>query len=306
MGAGDVAGAVRARALARRRLGPASARRIAGLPGPDAAVAELATTPYGRYVRRDDTPAEAENGIARTVLWHLRVLAGWQSRSAAAPVRLLAAAFELANLDEHVRRLDGGPAMPPWNLGALAVAWPQLARTGTRAELRAALRRSPWGDPGSDSPWALTVVPRLAWLHRVSARVPEAAEWAYGAALLLQAREQVVARHPLDDPAAAHVRALTGAATLGAVSLTDLVARADRRARWAVAGVDDPQDLWRAEARWWARLDADGLALLHGMRFGGAVAIGCTAVLAADAWRVRAALAAAARDGDTEVLDAVA
>ena len=69
----------------------------------------------------------------------------------------------------------------------------------------------------------------------------------------------------------------------------------------------DPTGLWRAEAGWWRRVEQDGFALLHRGRFDAAPLIGAAAVLAADAWRVRAALEIAARGGmPLEVFDAVA
>jgi len=56
-----------------------------------------------------------------------------------------------------------------------------------------------------------------------------------------------------------------------------------------------------------AGVEADGLALLSRPRPGPEVVLGAIAVLSVDAWRVRAALAAAAAGaGSSEVLDAVA
>jgi len=80
------------------------------------------------------------------------------------------------------------------------------------------------------------------------------------------------------------------------------------RARWALEGATDPDELWRGEARWWSRVERDGFALL-GERsgFGSAPVLGAVAVLAVDAWRVRAALELAARGGrPLEVFDALA
>ena len=56
-----------------------------------------------------------------------------------------------------------------------------------------------------------------------------------------------------------------------------------------------------------AAVEADGFALLRRPRAGPEVVLGAIAVMAMDAWRVRAALAAAAAGtGSSEVLDAVA
>ncbi|MCU7729424.1 hypothetical protein ODJ79_37395 [Actinoplanes sp. KI2] len=305
MAAADVAGTIRARALARRRVGVATARRLAGIADFRAAVSELACTPYGREVRPGQSPAQAEHAVGRCLVWHLRVLAGWQSRHTAEMLRVLAGGYELDNLDERRQQLAGRPAEPLFRLGALASAGARLEAAATRPALRASLAASVWGDPGADSEWALSVVPRLSWLHRVALRVPAAADWAAGAALLLLARHRVLEDRPVDRVAAAHLLPLTGAACLPARTLTELAESADRRAGWVLTGVRVPGDLWRAEVRWWLRLDRDGVALLHGARFTGDAAVGCAAVLAVDAWRVRAALESAARGGNlTEVFDA--
>jgi hypothetical protein len=70
-------------------------------------------------------------------------------------------------------------------------------------------------------------------------------------------------------------------------------------------GIDQPTDLWRAETVWWRRVEADGFALL---RKGSSQRplIGAVAVLAADAWRVCAALELSDRGGaPLEAFDAL-
>jgi hypothetical protein len=95
-------------------------------------------------------------------------------------------------------------------------------------------------------------------------------------------------------------------------SLGELVDRLPRHLNWVFADVrtdrdDEAAELWRAEGTWWRRVEADGFTLLHGADIGPEVSIGAAAVLAADAWRVRAALELAARGGSPlEVFDAVA
>jgi hypothetical protein len=70
--------------------------------------------------------------------------------------------------------------------------------------------------------------------------------------------------------------------------------------------VGEPQDLWRAEAGWWTRVERDGFDLMHRARFDSRAVVGAIAVLAADAWRVRAALQVAARSGNPlEAFDAI-
>ena len=62
--------------------------------------------------------------------------------------------------------------------------------------------------------------------------------------------------------------------------------------RPVLAGVEAPEELWRAEAGMRAAVEADGFALLRRPRAGPEVVLGAIAVLAMDAWRVCAALAA--------------
>ncbi len=108
--AGWVAGSIRARAMLSRRLGRREALRIAGGATLDDALAALASTAYGRAVRPHRDLAEAQRAVAETVLWHVRVLAGWVPPRALEPVRALAAWFELANVDERLAYLAGADA----------------------------------------------------------------------------------------------------------------------------------------------------------------------------------------------------
>ena len=66
-------------------------------------------------------------------------------------MRVLAAPFEIANVEDRLARLQGSPAPDPFALGALATAWPGLAGALSPGELRQLLARSVWGDPGDDS-----------------------------------------------------------------------------------------------------------------------------------------------------------
>jgi hypothetical protein len=306
MGARWVAGGVRARALARRRLGVAGTRRIAACSTLPEALRTLADTPYGHDVRADHTLAQAEHAVRQVLLWHLRVLAGWLPPSGVDQIRVLAGWFELANLDEHVRRVTGGEAGPEYRLGALATAWPRLAGTSTLDELRQALAASAWSDPGAATPWALAVGTRLAWAGRVAAGVPAATAWAAGGAALLVAGQVMVGRRRLPDGSRERAAELIGPQALAATGLADFGDRLGRTGRWALAGVAAPADLWRAEAHWWTRLEHDGFALLRRSAYDESAAVGVAAVLAADAWRVQAALETAARgEAARQVLDAL-
>jgi hypothetical protein len=175
------------------------------------------------------------------------------------------------------------------------------------AELRALLAASPWGDPGGATPADVVPALQLAWAERVAASVPPARDWAVAGAALLVARVQVLGGRRLGGSARASSRRLLGARAADAAEITQLAAVVPRAARTALAGVREPESLWRAEARWWQRLGLDAGALLRSPRFSLDPVVGSVAAAAVDAWRVRAALECAARGGQgLEVFDAVA
>src|SRR5665811_2487931 len=76
----------------------------------------------------------------------------------------------------------------PLTLGALATAWPRLRTVTSAEELTEALRRSPWGDSGSDGTTALRDVLTLVWLRRLADVAPAARPWAEAACALTAAR----------------------------------------------------------------------------------------------------------------------
>lgn len=300
MSAGWVAGSVRAQAMARRRLGRSGVRALARSGSLAAAAEILEASPYRRPLRSSAGLAEAQHAVLETLLWNLRVLAGWVPPDGVRSLRRLAAWFEIANVDEHLARLAGRPAEPPFRLGVLGSAWPRLDRTASTAELRSALTASVWGDPGGDGAHDIALWMRIAWAQRLATGVEQALPWALGAVALLIAGQVHVAGRPLPDRAARGVDRLLGPGWAYADSLTALRDRLPGRARWALDGVDRPEQLWRAEAAWWQRLRADGWRLLGG-GFGADRPIGAAALLAVDAWEVRAALELAARGSGPEV-----
>jgi hypothetical protein len=312
-----VAGSVRARALTRRRLGLAGCRALAASPSLDAALTTLTGTPYGHDVHVDHPRAQAEQAGGATLLWHLRVLAGWLPREGADMLRLLAAGFEIANVDEHLRRLAGrendayGVAVP-YRMGTLATAWPRLAATTSVGEVRDVLRASAWGDPGEPSERAVRLGMRLSWAGRLAAGVPDARTWAGAATALLAARVLPLRAHRLPANLDWAATSLLGRPAAEAGSVHELRERLPRSLEWVLADVPPgPADLagqlWRAESTWWRRVEADGFTLLRRSGHGPHAALGAVAVLAVDAWRVRAALETAARGGaPLEVFDAVA
>lgn len=310
MTAAWVACGVRARAMSRRRLGAATARQLAAHPTLAEAVEVLSATPYGTYVRPGQTQAEAQHAVSATVLWHLRVLAGWVPHGDARVLRVLAGGFEIANTDERLRELAGSESEPRFVLGSLTTADGRIQAATSVAQVREALAQSAWGDPGADTPAAIHLGTRLSWAARVSAVVPQARAWAVGAAALVIARELLVAGQRPNEAAIRVTAPLLGASWAGEGTLAGLAAALPADARWALHDVHEAGELWQAEAAWWARVEREGFTLLRAPVTGPQPLVGSVAVLAADAWRVRAALGVAARGGGSagglEAFDAVA
>ncbi|WP_338674841.1 V-type ATPase subunit [Streptomyces sp. SCSIO 30461] len=309
MSAGWVAGVTRARAMLSRCLGVSGARDVAGAATLSDAARYLAATPYRHDLSTEAGLADAQRAVSATLLWHLRVLAGWQPREGAATLRLLASGFEIANVDDHARALSSAghiPSARPYRLGALATAWPRLSRAGTQAELQAALAGSAWGDPGADSAAAMAVGMRIAAAQRTAAAVPQAVHWAAGRLALLLGRELFLADRPLTPPSARRAARVLGPEAVGAASYPDFLRRLPVTARWVLDGIEAPTDLWRAETRWWVRLQQDGQDLMRRTRLDSSPVVGAVAVLSADAWLLRGALELAARGGGSlEAFDAL-
>jgi hypothetical protein len=114
-----VAGCVRARAMARRRLGRDAAGRLAANSSIESALATLAATSYGHDVRPSQTLAEAQHAVIDTTVWNLRVLGGWMPREGVTMLRILLGVVEVANVDDLLLRLGGRPAPPPHALSSL-------------------------------------------------------------------------------------------------------------------------------------------------------------------------------------------
>lgn len=297
MTAGWVAGSVRAKALARRRLGAGAARRLAASASLGDALRLLTTIPSGANIRPDQPLAAAQHEIAGTLLWDLRVLAGWLPRDGVRLLRTLGAWFELANVDELLQALAGRPAGAEFRLGALATAWPRLSQAASHDDLRSALAASAWQDPGGQTARAVRLGMRARWAARIAELGDPAASWAAGAAALLVAGERFAAG-PAAEPAALDgALRLIGWRAARAVTFGELVGSLPPQARWALTGISSPDGLWRAEATVISRVDQDGQRLLGASGLGQAAVLGAVAVMACDAWRIRAALGLAARGG---------
>lgn len=292
-----VAGNIRAKALLNRRLGAGRARAVAAMPSLAEAQRALADSPYGKNVVVGQSLADTEHAVVAMPLWHIRVLAGWQPREGAQAIRSLAAGFEAANIAAHARWLAGGAVEPAFTLGALATAWSRLGETSSLSELRDALSQSLWGDPGNDSPSDLALGVQITWAVRVAFAVPDASAWAGGGLALLVARRRLLERRPIPGPVAVRATRVLGTAVLGTHDVATFAAALPSWARWVFDGINHVDELWRAEAGWWSRLETDGLRLLAQPRYSRAHTIGAIAVLATDAWRCRAALQLAARGG---------
>jgi hypothetical protein len=307
MSAGWVAVSVRARAMTSRRLGRQGARRLASSPSLDDAVTALARSTYGHDVRSGQALAQAQHAVVDTTVWNLRVLAGWSPREGAAMLRVLVAGLEIANTVDRLRELAGERVPPPYRLGGLATAWPRLQRASGTAEMRDVLATSAWGDPGADSTAAIGLSMRASLADRAMAAIPEAEAWWAGAVALLVARELVPEPRPLPPGCREAALRVIGETAVRAGTLPELRATVPEPARWALSDVAGPEDLWRAEARWWLRVDRDGLAMVRRPQAGRQAVVGAAAALGADAWRVRAALELADRGGTPEEdFDAVA
>jgi len=310
--AGWVAGSVRARALARRRIGAGEARRLAACGSLDEALAMLAATPYriGPGVPgggAQEALAATQHAIAEALLWDLRVLAGWLPQGGAQLMRALAGWFEIANVAERLAELAGRQPGPTFRLGALATAWPQLRRADSLAELRSVLAASAWKDPGGDTPEALQVGMRARWAQRVAGLGEPAQTWAASALALLLAGERFGAERTANPVLRSVAATLLGPRAAAADTPDELARRLPGRLSWVLEPVADPADLWRAEAAWWTRTERDGRELLAGSGLDKRPVLGAVVVLAADARRVGAALEIAARGGGPiEVFDAVA
>jgi hypothetical protein len=307
MSGGWVAGSVRARAMVRRCIGAGAARELAACGSLPEALQALAATPYGRERLLGLTLSAAQHRIASAILWDLRVLAGWLPGDGVQLLRALAGWFELANVEEQLQAMADRPGDAEFALGVLATAWPRLRQAASPAPQRAGRAASAWGDPGGETAEAVLQGMRSRWAARVAAAGEPARSWAAGAEALLLAGQRFPPGHEARDAGAGGAPGALGPATAGAVTLEDLGRRLPARARWVLAGISSPDDLWRAEAAWWVRVERDGFRLLRTSGFDRRPVLGAVAVMAADARRVRAALEIAARGGGPlEAYDAVA
>lgn len=308
MTANWVAASIRARSMAQLRLGAGRCRQLATATNLATALALLADSGYAKRLVGVTGLMAAQRATNETLLWQLRVLAGWLPPGGTGLVRAIAAVYERDNIVALAGRLAGGPELSAaYQLGGLATAWPRLREQSSLPALTEALQRSAWGIPGPIDAVALRDVLTLAWLRRLSAAAPAAGRWARSASTVVAARMVLVDHTAPTSRVLDLVRPWLGREWANTRDLDRFRASLPRLSQTVLDGVDDPGDIWRAEAQMRTDVEADGLRLIHGALPGPEVVLGAIAVLAVDGWRLRAALAAAdAGTGSSEVLDAVA
>lgn len=300
-----VAAGVRARSLLHRTLDDDAVHGLAAAQTLGDGLERLLASPYGRDVRTGQSLVDAQRAIASTALWHLRVLGGWLTGGGAEAVRVVAGRWEIANVAGLLASLETGePAAAAYDLGHLATLPHRIAGAQRPADVRRALARSAWRDPGTDEPAELLAWMRLRWAERIARDVPGGGRIGAGRLALEVARERFVAgRRPgrRGWPASP-----LGVAWERAETLDEYGERLPGEARWALEGIAQPSELWRAERRWWSELDAAATRTLEGFHPGSREeVVAAAALLALDAWRVRGALGRAARGGSEEgTLDA--
>ena len=293
------AGVTRARLLLSRRIGPELASSVAASPSLADGLAALAGSAYGERVRAGQDLTAAERGVADTLLWHLRILAGWLPAAGAALVRALAGWFELANIDAHLAALAGDGREPePFALGTLSTVWGAAGQARTIDDVADAVAGSAWAVPGAHSPTELAIGLRVAWARRIDESAPEARAWVAGAGALLAARELLVAHN---SEHAEQLRQLPGIDdhALSAGTLAALRDALDARGGWALGTITEPDELWKAELAWWERVEDDSRLLL-GRSDDEPVVLAAVALLAVDAQRTARALRAAAQSAETQ------
>ncbi|TFD80598.1 V-type ATPase subunit [Cryobacterium psychrophilum] len=294
--------------MAQRRVGAGESQRIAAQRSLEDGLALLKHTTYGERLAGCTDRAAAERGIRSTVLWQLRVLAGWIPGTGTRLARAAAGGYERDNIVALARSLEDTQPPPEFfDLGALATSWPRLRDAQSAAELGEALHTSPWGDAGSGDTTARRDILTVVWLGRLAAVAEAARPWAEAASGLMAARMLLVDRSVPSARFREVAHPLLGRAWEGAGSLDELRSALPKAASDALRDADGPKDLWLSEARLRATVETDGFRLLRGAMPGPTIVLGGIAVLAMDAWRVRAALSAAdSGTGTSEVLDAVA
>ena len=307
MSSGWVAASVRVRGLVEGRAGAGACREAAGAHGVPAAVSVLAASAYGERLTAVDDLLAAQRAVAETVLWQVRVLAGWLPPAGTRLAVVAAALFERQNVVARYRELtEGVPAGEPFTLGSLATAWPAVSVATTPTDLLAALRRSPWGDLGeAGAVRPLADAMTLSLSRRLALAVPVARGWCEAACALVAARRLLVDGIAPDETFVRLSRPLIGDRWTSTGNPAELASALPAAARSVLAAAGSAEDLWRAEIALAGTIADEGARLLRRREPSAEVVAGGLAVVLVDAWRARAALAAA-EAGRPEVFDVVA
>ncbi|WNM27896.1 hypothetical protein RN607_02505 [Demequina capsici] len=306
MSAAWVAASVRVRALAAGRAGEQGALRIASARTWTEVEDLLSRWSYGVRAAHVSGPEALQRAARETLLWQLRVLAGWAPASGTGILRAAAARFERENILQHRRELEGGPATSPYELGALETSWGLLRTAASATALTHLLARTAWGEVPDDDPQLADIL-TAASLVRYAQVAPAARTWCTQECALALARLLFVDRVRPGPTLRTRAAPLLGHAWESAPDLPSFVAALPRRVGTVLGGIALPGDLWRAEARLHARTEAEAGAMLRDGTPGPDVVVAGIALLSADAWRVQAALAAVGAAGEgqgaREVLD---
>jgi hypothetical protein len=304
---GWVAAAVRLRGMVQGRAGIGACRAAAASNSVAAACVALSASAYGERLDGVTVLQTAQRAVADTVLWQLRVLAGWLPPAGTRIAVVMTALFERQNILARYRELTTAqPAGEPFALGTLATAWPAVAAATTPHALLDALRRSPWGDLGEPADArGLADTLTLSLARRWAVSVPITRGWCEGAAALVTARRLLVDEETPDATFLRLCRPLIGDGWMGARSTPELARSTPPAARRILAAATGPDELWLAEIALARIIGDEGARALRRREPGAEVVAGGLAVVLIDAWRVRAALAAA-EAARPEVFDVVA
>lgn len=307
MTAGWVAAATRGGALLGHLMGPEGARELAAVETWPEARRQLESTLYGRSLPPDADRSEARRAATEATSWQLRVLSGWLPVGGGSLARLFAAPLEIANIEAHIAALQGAVRVEPVALGSLSVAWHRAATTTSLEQLRAVLRHSAWGDPGSADPTAIAIGLRLSWARRLVSGLPEAAPHGRGGAAVLLAREKLAFGQQIAPTIEKQFDHLLGGRWHSVTTVSGLAHVLPDSASWPFEDVVTPSELWRAESAVRRRATSDALRLATAGQPTRTTVAAIMALLLIDLWRVAAAIELAGRSPDRiEVFDAVA
>lgn len=276
MSAGWIAGTVRAHGLVARLPGDRVASEVAATTSLAGAIVRLQSTIYREDLHHGMDVIDVQRVLAASVLWRLRVLAGWVPLAGAALVRALAGWFEIAVIEGRLEALRGASPPTPFVMGRLGLVTSRLGSASTAEAVRSALAASPWGDPGDMSAASVRAHLLARWAERVRDLVPEAARWAAEAQALAVARGIRAGRAASSSADA--VMAAAPAASRAFVSLA----------------LEDP---WPAESTWWRRVDGDAHAMMRRTVGAREIVVGACALMAVDAHRMASAVEIASRGG---------